>query len=300
MESKLKTKQQTNNTVVKLTESAMMIAVATLLSMAKLLDMPYGGSVTLASMLPLVIIAYRYGTGWGLLTGFAYGAVQLALGGPKNIGYLPVRDFISVATLIVADYLLAFAVLGLGGVFRKLCARQATALTLGSILVAILRYGCHVLAGWTVWAQFDLSKAGLLYSLSYNATYMLPEMLILVVAAIFLGNALDFRSEGLKPLPKLEKTNAGSGLLMAALSLFTFALCFDTIQIFSKLQDPDSGVFVSNGLKDVKWLLVALVTVLCFAAGIALLAVRHNIEVSAEETTKEIEKEPEAEETPEA
>ena len=190
--------------IVKLTESAMMIALATLLSMAKLLEMPYGGSVTMASMLPLVIVAYRYGTKWGLLTGFAFGAVQFALG-TKNIGYLPVKNFASVATLIIADYLLAFAVLGFGGIFRKPCKNQATALVFGSVLVAILRYVCHVISGWTVWAQFDLTKAGLLYSLSYNATYMLPEMLILVVAALFLGNALDFRGEGLRPMPRAEQ-----------------------------------------------------------------------------------------------
>lgn len=262
--------------IVKLTESAMMIALATLLSMAKLLEMPYGGSVTMASMLPLVIIAYRYGTKWGLLTGFAFGAVQFALG-TKNIGYLPVKNFASVATLIIADYLLAFAVLGFGGIFRKPCKNQATALVFGSVLVAILRYVCHVISGWTVWAQFDLTKAGLLYSLSYNATYMLPEMLILVVAALFLGNALDFRGEGLRPMPRAEQSVASSALMMTALSLFTFALCFDTIQVFSKLQDAESGVFLSDGLKDVNWLLVGIITAVCAAAGIALLAVRRSV-----------------------
>ncbi len=262
--------------IVKLTESAMMIALATLLSMAKLLEMPYGGSVTMASMLPLVIVAYRYGTKWGLLTGFAFGAVQFALG-TKNIGYLPVKNFASVATLIIADYLLAFAVLGFGGIFRKPCKNQATALVFGSVLVAILRYVCHVISGWTVWAQFDLTKAGLLYSLSYNATYMLPEMLILVVAALFLGNALDFRGEGLRPMPRAEQSVASSALMMTALSLFTFALCFDTIQVFSKLQDAESGVFLSDGLKDVNWLLVGIITAVCAAAGIALLAVRRSV-----------------------
>ena len=265
--------------IVKLTESAMMIAIATLLSMAKLLDMPYGGSVTMASMLPLVIIAYRYGTGWGLLTGFAYGAVQLALG-TKNIGYLPTKNFASVATLVVADYLAAFAALGFGGVFRRVCKKQSTALALGAVLVSVLRYACHVISGWTVWAQFDLTEAGLHYSLSYNATYMLPEMLILVVAAVFLGNALDFRGEGLRPMPREEK-GATSGLGLAALALIAFALAFDTIQIFSKLQDAESGVFISGGLKDVNWLLVGIITAVCAAAGIALLAVRRSVKKTA-------------------
>lgn len=265
--------------IVRVTESAMMIAIATLLSMAKLLDMPYGGSVTMASMLPLVIVAYRHGTGWGLLTGLAYGAVQLALGS-KNIGYLPVKDFASVATLVLSDYLVAFAVLGFGGIFRKLCKRQTTALVLGSILVAALRYACHVVSGWTVWAQFDLTKAGLLYSLSYNATYMLPEMLILVVAAIFLGNALDFRGEGLKAMPKEEQSSASAGLLMAALALIAFALSFDVVQIFSKLQDPETGAFVSAGLRDVNWLLVAILSAVCFAAAAGLLIARKHVKLA--------------------
>lgn len=268
--------------ITRLTESAMMVAIATLLSMAKLLDMPYGGSVTMASMLPLVIIAYRYGTGWGLFTGFVYGGVQLALG-TENFGYLPTRDFLSVLTLVVSDYLLAFAVLGLGGIFRKSCKRQATAMALGSVVVAILRYLCHAIAGWTVWAQFDLTKAGLIYSLSYNATYMLPEMLILVVAAVFVGNALDFRGETLRPMPREEQSSATAGLTLAAIALVAFALAFDVVQIFSKTQDADTGAFVTSALGEVNWLLVAIVTAVCFVAAIGLLAVRKSIKKSAKE-----------------
>ena len=268
--------------ITRLTESAMMVAIATLLSMAKLLDMPYGGSVTMASMLPLVIIAYRYGTGWGLFTGFVYGGVQLALG-TENFGYLPTRDFLSVLTLVVSDYLLAFAVLGLGGVFRKSCKRQATAMALGSVVVAILRYLCHAIAGWTVWAQFDLTKAGLIYSLSYNATYMLPEMLILVVAAVFVGNALDFRGETLRPMPREEQSSATAGLTLAAIALAAFALAFDVVQIFSKTQDADTGAFVTSAFGEVNWLLVVIVTAVCFVAAIGLLAVRKNIKKSAKE-----------------
>ena len=268
--------QAKKSAIVRLTESAMMIAIAALLSMAKLIDMPYGGSVTMASMLPIVIIAYRHGTKWGLLTGLAYGAVQFALG-TKNIGYLPVSNFVSILTLIVADYLLAFAVLGFGGIFRKSCKRQATALALGSVLVAVLRYICHVIAGWTVWKAFAISEAGLIYSISYNATYMLPEMMVLVVAAIFLGNALDFRGEGLRPLAKAEQTSPTSGLAIAAGALVVFALSFDTVQIFKKLQDADTGEFTKTGLQEVNWALVGIVSAVCLIGAVSLLIVRHNL-----------------------
>ena len=71
---------QKNKLALRLTESAIMIAAATILSMFKLVELPYGGSITLASMLPIVIIAYRYGTAWGILCGLVHGAIQLLLG----------------------------------------------------------------------------------------------------------------------------------------------------------------------------------------------------------------------------
>lgn len=264
-----------NVNIARITESAMMIAIATLLSIAKLIDMPYGGSVTLASMLPLVVLSYRRGLGWGLLSGLAYGAIQFALG-TENIGYLPQQNFAYVTVMLLADYLFAFMVIGFGGIFRKVCKRQATALVMGSVLVALLRYCCHVAGGWTVWASFDLSKAGLIYSLSYNATYMLPEMLILVVGAIFIGNALDFRADSLRPMPVEEKSNASGGLLMGALALIAFGLSFAVVQIFGKLQDENTGTFTSAGLKEVNWLLVGIVAAVCFAAAAGLLILRRN------------------------
>ena len=67
---------------------------------------------------------------------------------------------------------------------------------------------------------------------------------------------------------------------MASLALIALALCFDTIQIFSKLQDAESGVFVSSGLVEVNWLLVGIITAVCFAAAISLLVVRRNLKKS--------------------
>ena len=110
---------------VRLTDSAIMIALATILSLLKLVDLPYGGSITLASMLPVLLIAYRYGTAWGLLTGFVHGVVQLVLG-TSVLSY--VTGAMSVAAVIVFDYFLAFAVIGLGGLFKKWIRLQNLAL----------------------------------------------------------------------------------------------------------------------------------------------------------------------------
>lgn len=101
---------------LRLTESAIMLAFATILSMVKLVDLPYGGSITAFSMLPILLIAYRYGTGWGLFTAFAHSLLQLLLG--MNVLSYATSAGAAVA-IILLDYVVAFLVLGLGGIFRR-------------------------------------------------------------------------------------------------------------------------------------------------------------------------------------
>ena len=113
---------QKNKLALRLTESAIMIAAATILSMFKLVELPYGGSITLASMLPIVIIAYRYGTAWGILCGLVHGAIQLLLGS-GTLSY--VTGAASVVAVILLDYIVAFAVCGLAGIFRNI-KKQST------------------------------------------------------------------------------------------------------------------------------------------------------------------------------
>ena len=110
----------------KLVESAIMIALATVLSLLKLADLPYGGSVTLASMLPIALIAYRNGLGWGLGSGLAYGVLQQLLG-LKTLTYVTGAG--SVIAVILLDYIIAFTVMGLAGIFRRTPMPQAASLT---------------------------------------------------------------------------------------------------------------------------------------------------------------------------
>ena len=120
-----------NRTAYRLTESAIMLAFAAVLSVLKIVDMPSGGSVTAFSMLPLLIIAYRYGTKWGLVTAFTYSLIQLLLG-LDNFAYAP--GFTSMVMLALFDYLIAFLVLGLGALFRRNGRSQGTALALAAIV----------------------------------------------------------------------------------------------------------------------------------------------------------------------
>ncbi|MBR3082809.1 MAG: energy-coupled thiamine transporter ThiT, partial [Clostridiales bacterium] len=163
-----------------LTEAAIMLALATVLSIVKILELPYGGSVTVACMLPIVIIAYRHGVKFGLLTAFVFGVIQQIFG-LKTLSY--VTTWQSVVAVIALDYIVAFTVIGLGGVFRKMPS-QANGLMMGTVLVCALRFLCHVISGATVWAGLSIpTNAALIYSIGYNATYMVPETIVTASAA---------------------------------------------------------------------------------------------------------------------
>ena len=171
-----------------LTEAAIMLALATVLSIVKILELPYGGSVTVACMLPIIVIAYRHGVRYGLLVAFVFGVIQQIIG-LKTLSY--VTTWQSVVAVIALDYIVAFTVIGLGGLFRKV-SNQAYGLLLGTYLVCALRFICHVISGATVWAGLSIpTEAALIYSIGYNATYMIPETIVTGAAAYYIGSVLD-------------------------------------------------------------------------------------------------------------
>ncbi|MBE6536294.1 MAG: hypothetical protein E7677_06745 [Ruminococcaceae bacterium] len=258
-----------SKTVRALVESSMMVALATVLSIFKLIDMPYGGSVTIASMLPMIILAYRQGLVWGLGSGLAYAVIQQLLG-LSMLSY--VTGWQSVVAVIMLDYIVAFAVVGLGGIFRKICKTQRRALIAGASLVSLLRYICHVISGATVWAGLSIpDKAALIYSIGYNATYMIPEAIILISVAYYLGGIIDFS----KPVPvrcvseHLTGKESGYGLL--AVTSFLLGGIIDVWLIAPCLQDEETGKFIFSGFANVNWISVGIVTALTLAIGIAIL-----------------------------
>jgi thiamine transporter len=260
---------KSTKTVRALVESAMMVALATVLSLLKIIEMPYGGSVTVGSMLPMIILAYRYGLGWGFGSGLVYAALQQLLG-LSTLSY--VTGWQSVLAVVMLDYIVAFAVVGLGGIFRKLVRSQRTALALGGALVSFLRYVCHVISGCTVWAGLSIpSSAAFIYSLSYNITYMLPEAIILIALSYYLGGMIDF-SKDTPTRTVSPATSEGDGALvfLAGLSYLLGGIV-DVSLIAPMLQDPDSGEFTFAYIGEVEWLAVIIVTSLAVILGTALL-----------------------------
>lgn len=192
------------NKTLRLTETAIMIAAAAVLSLIKIVDMPFGGSVTLFSMLPIAVISFRYGVPWGLLAGFTNAVIQM-LFGMKNLTYG--TSALAVFAIIMLDYIVAFVVVGLAGMFRDKIKDNGTALALGTLIACALRYLCHVISGCTVWAGVSIPDTeGLLYSLAYNASYMIPETIVTVLGAFFAASIFTLRADQIKRIPLKEKS----------------------------------------------------------------------------------------------
>lgn len=188
-----------------LAESAIMVALSTVLSLLKIWQSPYGGSVTVLSMAPIILLSMRHGVKAGLLAGLAYSVTQL-LFGLSNLAWIPTPLGVVLGALL--DYILPFTLLGLGGIFRNAnLSKNQTANTMltaaiGALLVTVIRYVCHVVAGVVVWYELDLVwyaddpthivnlYGPWMFSIIYSAIYMVPEIIITTFGAGLLHKAL--------------------------------------------------------------------------------------------------------------
>lgn len=225
--------------VLKLTETALLIALATVLSLVKLFELPYGGSITAFSMVPILIIAFRYGPKWGMLAGFVNSLIQLLLGA-GTLSYA--TSAVAAIAIILLDYIFAFSFFGLAGIFKKQIKNDAVAAAVGATFVCFIRYFFHVISGCTVWAGISIpTGAALMYSLSYNATYMIPETIINVVMAFWIFKTLDFNDETIKIAKKSSVSPAT--VIFSSLSILSLvaAIVIDTVAFFIPLQNAESG-----------------------------------------------------------
>lgn len=260
-----KTMKKTN--VLALTECGVMVALASILSLIQLGSFPTGGSITLASMLPIAVVAYRHGIKWGLGAAAAASLVQMLLG---LSAFSYVTTWQSILAVALLDYVFAFAVYGLSGVFRKAFKKQSTALISGVVLAGFLRYVCHVISGATVWAGLSIpDSAALLYSLSYNATYMIPDTLILALTAGYVATLIDFRRDVPTRAFRENFSKLDAALVGSAGAVLLAAFIYDSVAIFTRLQS-ESGEFDITLLSEVSWLTVGIVTAAAILISAAL------------------------------
>ena len=186
--------KKVNKTIVRLAVSAMMLALAFILSLVKVWEMPFGGAVTLFSMLPLCFVGIKYGAAWGVGTAFCFSWLQIMQGQVFSWGLTPGM----LVASIFLDYIIAFSVLGLAGIFRY---KGRAGMIAGTAFVCVLRFVVHFFAGVVLWANYAEFVAfgttwvdqPALYSLVYNGAYMLPETAITVVGIVLLSSVPQVR-----------------------------------------------------------------------------------------------------------
>ncbi len=154
-------------TVRELSLAAMCLALAFLLSFIKMFELPQGGSVTPASMLPIMLFAYIYGTPKGLLVGLAYSLLQC------------LQDFYVVHwAQFLLDYTVAFTVLGLAGLFKK-------SIVPGMVIAGVLRFIVHTISGMVFFGEYAAAgQTALAYSAGYNSFALVDLAICVVIAAL--------------------------------------------------------------------------------------------------------------------
>jgi len=154
--------------VKELIVGALCIGLAFVLSYVRIWKMPMGGSITPASMLPIMLFAYIYGTPKGLIVGVAYGLLQM------------IQDpWIVHWAQAIIDYIFAFGALALAGLFRKkLIAGEAVAIG--------ARFVFATISGLIFFAEYaaDWGLSPFVYSVAYQATYLVPEAIICIAISL--------------------------------------------------------------------------------------------------------------------
>ena len=199
---KISKKKRKNTNLSTLTECAVMLALSFALSCAKLFEMPMGGSVTVASMLPIMLISVKYGLSVGLGTSFVYSLTQLlqAFASANVFPYCETGG--ALVACIAFDYLLPFTLLGLAGLFHKmkLTKNVEANVYLGIVGVVLLRFICHFITGVVIWGQWAPDGMGkYLYSLLYNGGFLSIDFIICIACAV-----LIFRKSELRKLVGVE------------------------------------------------------------------------------------------------
>lgn len=158
-----------------LTEGAILIALAQILSFLPLYKLPWGGSIDFA-MLPVILFCVRWGFGPGMLVSTAHAILQTLFEGGIAIGWQS----------IIGDFLVAYMVLGIAGLFRgKFC--------IAATVSCVARFLVHYVVGATIWAEYMPEEffgmtmtTPWIYSALYNGAYMLPDLVLILVVYVLL------------------------------------------------------------------------------------------------------------------
>ena len=163
-----------------LAESAIMVALSiAVFAVSDLLPWPYayGGGFSIFGQVPIIVVSYRHGIKNGLAASTALAIFEMIMG-YRNFTY--VTGIVAYLIVALADYIVAFGCLGLGGMFKgRFGGNQPVEMAAGGAVVCIIRFICHYISGITIWTSYcPEGMAVAWYSFIYNGSYMIPEIII--------------------------------------------------------------------------------------------------------------------------
>ena len=175
----------------RITECAVMIALATVLSFVYIYQAPYGGKVTLGSMVPLVLMCARVSDmRWGLLGCFAYSLMQMIF----EFAAPPTRTLGYFFAVVMLDYIVAFTVISISNPITRLFKNKCIGVGVGAAVAVCCRFLCHFATGVFIWGAYAPENMPVwIYSLIYNGGYLLPELVITVVLSVAIYAGIEKR-----------------------------------------------------------------------------------------------------------
>jgi thiamine transporter len=180
-------KLESINKTKALTECAILVALAVVLSTLRLFRMPMGGSVTPFATLPIIVISLRRGAKWGISSALVFSLIQLLLG-LENFGWLPRTAYFMIMCALL-DYVLAYTLIGLAGPLARLFKQRELGITVGVLGTGIGRFLCSWLSGillWGAWMPEDFTSLPL-YSFVYNGSWAGPDVAIALIMCLVLA-----------------------------------------------------------------------------------------------------------------
>lgn len=254
MDAQTKQKPKIKLNLWALTESAILVALAVVLSFIKIKIWANGGSIDLV-MIPLFILAYRRGVDWAVPAGLVFGLIKCIIGGGLTYGALS----------LLFDYVLAYGAVGLAGYFRKLKG----GLVIGAVVGSLARFAMHFISGVTIWklaAATELfgntynADDAVLYSVIYNGSYMLVNMLLAVIVLMLIKVPLDK-----VPVKNETKGNLGAGMIIGGITLLILGTA---VIIYGVASAEDSNEYIQSGA------IVDIIGAVVAVAGIAALQIK--------------------------
>jgi thiamine transporter len=158
--------------IIALVEAGVMVGLSYVLNLIVLFQMPQGGSVTLGSMVPIILISVRRGPYWGILTGVLAGLMQFILG----------RQYSLHPLSIILDYLLAYGIIGIVAYFGKKRVNIAS----GTLLAVFLRFVSHVVSGAIIFYEYAGDQNPWIYSIIYNGSFLVPELAVTLILSLLI------------------------------------------------------------------------------------------------------------------